>query len=136
MSEENTPQHTEGKHKSRDTLLITGAFLLMLVAIFTIWQFLLKGKAHEENALNKDTVIQVKTDTVKVTDSSVIHTTKSTQTTGSKEKLNNVSNDTVISGQNKKLSDEDKARLKEEFKELPKSKQDKLKRKLKTSLNK
>ena len=85
MSEENTPQHTEGRHKGRDTLLIAGAFLLMLVAIFTIWQFLLKGKSEEDKALNKDTIIQIKTDTVKVTDSSAIHTTKSTQTTGLKE---------------------------------------------------
>jgi hypothetical protein len=134
MSEENTPLHTEGKHKSRDTLLIAGAFLLMLVAIFTIWQFLLKGKSEEDKALNKDTIIQIKTDTVKVTDSSAIHTTKSTQTTGLKEIEH--TNDSVKTFKNEKLTEEDKARLKEEFKELPKSKQDKLKRKLKTSLNK
>lgn len=134
MSEENTPLHTEGKHKSRDTLLIAGAFLLMLVAIFTIWQFLLKGKSEEDKTLNKDTIIQIKTDTVKVTDSSAIHTTKSTQTTGLKEI--DYPNDSVKTFSNEKLTEEDKARLKEEFKDLPKSKQDKLKRKLKTSLNK
>ena len=134
MSEENTPQHTEGKHKSRDTLLIAGAFLLMLVAIFTIWQFLLKGKSEEDKAINKDTIIQVKTDTVKVTDSSTFKTTKSTQTTGLKETEH--INDSVKNFKSEKLTEEDKVKLKEEFKELPKSKQDKLKRKLKTSLNK
>jgi len=85
MSEENTPKQTEGRQKGRDTLLIPGAFLLTLVAIFTIWQFLLKGKSEEDKALNKDTIIQVKTDTVKVTDSSTFKTTKLTQTTVLKE---------------------------------------------------
>ncbi|GEM_PF-1630076 len=80
MSEENTPQQTEGKHKSRDTLLIAGAFLLMLVAIFTIWQFLLKGKSEEERSLLKDTVLPVKQDTVKLKDTIENNKTRSTQT--------------------------------------------------------
>lgn len=136
MAEDNTQQSSPGKRKSRDTYLIAGAFILMITAIITIWQFLLKGKTEEDKALNRDTVIQVKTDTVKLIDSIKQKNTHSTQTINSTEDNINKKNDSVKTGRTEKLSEEDKARLKEEFKELPKSKQDKLKRKLKTSLNK
>lgn len=136
MAEDNTQQGSPGKRKSRDTYLIAGAFILMITAIITIWQFLLKGKTEEDKALNRDTVIQVKTDTVKLIDSIKQKNTHSTQTINSTEDNINKINDSVKTGRIEKLSEEDKARLKQEFKELPKSKQDKLKRKLKTSLNK
>ena len=69
MAEENK-DNTEKKHSSKkDTYLIIGAFALMVVAIFTIWQVLLKGKMDEEISKQKDTVVQVKVDTVRVKDS-------------------------------------------------------------------
>jgi len=52
----------------------------MLVAIFTIWQFLLKGKSEEERSLLKDTVLPVKQDTVKLKDTIENNKTRSTQT--------------------------------------------------------
>ena len=135
MSEENTEQH-HPQVKRKDTLWIAGAFLLMIIAIITIWQFLLKGKSEEERSLLKDTVVQVKTDTIRIADSIKNSKIRSTQTKNSTEEIISKTNDSVKTGRTEKLSEEDKARLKEEFKELPKSKQDKLKRKLKTSLNK
>ena len=135
MSEENTEQH-HPQVKRKDTLWIAGAFLLMIIAIITIWQFLLKGKSEEERSLLKDTVVQVKTDTIRIADSIKNKKIQSTQTINSTEEIISKTNDSVKTGRTEKLSEEDKARLKEEFKELPKSKQDKLKRKLKTSLNK
>ena len=123
MSEENTEQlHPQVKRK--DTLWIAGAFLLMIIAIITIWQFLLKGKSEEERSLLKDTVVQVKTDTVRIADSIKDSKIRSTQTKNSTEEIISKTNDSVKTGRTEKLSEEDKARLKEEFKELPKSKQD------------
>ncbi|HAX48533.1 MAG TPA: hypothetical protein PK605_08980 [Ignavibacteria bacterium] len=58
----------------------------MLVAIFTIWQFLLKGKSEEERSLLKDTVLPVKQDTVKLKDTIENNKTRSTQT----DKTNNI----------------------------------------------
>jgi hypothetical protein len=137
MSEDNNPGTDTKNLKSRDTLWIIGAFGLMIVAIFTIWQFLLKGRTEEERSLLKDTVVQVKTDTVKITDSIKSSNIQSTQTdnskTGNTEQPKDTSN---IKSKLSNLSDEDKAKLKEKYEELPKNKQSKIKKKLRTSLNK
>lgn len=137
MSENNNPG-TEAKiNKGRDSLWIIGAFALMIIAIFTIWQFLLKGKTEEERSLMKDTVVQVKTDTVRITDSLKSSNKHSTQTdnskTGNSEQPKDSSN---IKSKLNSLSDEEKAKLKERFEELPKNKQGRIKKKLRTSLNK
>ncbi len=137
MSEDTTPGTEEKVNKSRDTLWILGAFGLMIIAIFTIWQFLLKGKTEEERSLLKDTVVQVKTDTIKITDSLKSSNKHSTQTnnsnTGNTEQPKDTSN---IKSKLSNLSDEDKAKLKDKFEELPKNKQGRIKKKLRTSLNK
>lgn len=138
MSEDTNPG-TETKTKTkidkgRDTLWIIGAFGLMIIAIFTIWQFLLKGKSEEERSLLKDTVIQVKTDTVKVRDTLKNTKVHPTQT----DKINNIELQHDSSKTKSKLSDlseEDKARIKEKFEDLPKNKQGRIKKKLKSSLN-
>ncbi|NOS86652.1 MAG: hypothetical protein HOP31_16070 [Ignavibacteria bacterium] len=135
MSEDNIPG-SENK-KSRDTLWIIGAFGLMIVAIFTIWQFLLKGKSEEERSLLKDTVIQVKTDTIKITDSIKSSNIQPTQTDN--PKTNNIEqpkDTSKIKNKLSNLSEEDKTKLKEKFEELPKNKQSKIKKKLRTSLEK
>ncbi|HWA06332.1 MAG TPA: hypothetical protein VG961_07270 [Ignavibacteria bacterium] len=137
MSEDTTPGTDAKVNKSRDTLWILGAFGLMIIAIFTIWQFLLKGKTEEERSLLKDTVVQVKTDTIKITDSlnsSKIHSTQTyNSNTGITEQPKDTSN---IKSKLSNLSDEDKAKLKDKFEELPKNKQGRIKKKLRTSLNK
>ena len=50
MSEDTNPGTETKINKGRDTLWIIGAFGLMIIAIFTIWQFLLKGKSEEERS--------------------------------------------------------------------------------------
>ncbi len=137
MSEDTNPGEETNMKKGRDTLWIIGAFGLMIVAIFTIWQFLLKGKSEEERSLLKDTVLQVKTDTVKIIDSLKNTKIQSTRTDNSKINDTEQPQDTSkLKSKLSSLSDEDKAKLKEKFEELPKNKQGKIKKKLRTSLNK
>ena len=126
---EGNTENTELKTpKGRETLWILGAFGLMIVAIFTIWQFLLKGKAEEERTQQQDTVIQVKVDTVKIKDS--------IRTSGNPTKENQITKELPQEPKTKGLTEEEKSKLKEKFEDLPKSKQDKIKKKLRTSLNK
>lgn len=137
MAEENK-DNTEKKHSSKkDTYLIIGAFALMVVAIFTIWQVLLKGKMDEEISKQKDTVIQVKVDTVRLKDSVKNKKEQTTHTNNSTIENTAGQNDTSkIKSKVEDLSKEDKTKLKEKFEDMPKSKQDRIKKKLKTSLNK
>ena len=126
---EGNTENTEVKTpKGRETLWILGAFGLMIVAILTIWQFLLKGKAEEERTQQQDTVIQVKVDTVKIKDS--------IRTSGNPTKENQITKELPQEPKTKGLTEEEKSKLKEKFEDLPKSKQDKIKKKLRTSLNK
>ena len=137
MSEDTNPGTETKINKSRDTMWIIGAFWLMIIAIFTIWQFLLKGKTEEERSLLKDTVVQVKTDTIKITDSLKSSKIQTTQTDNSKTGSNTEQpqDTSKLKSKLSDLSDEDKARLKEKFEVLPKNKQGRIKKKLKTSLN-
>ena len=137
MSEDTNPGTETKINKGRDTLWIIGAFGLMIIAIFTIWQFLLKGKSEEERSLLKDTVIQVKTDTVRLKDSIKLKQEVSNHTnTSINERSENKPDSSKIKSKIENLTDDDKARIKDKFEDLPKKKQDKIKKKLKTSLSK
>ena len=137
MSEDTNPGTETKINKGRDTLWIIGAFGLMIIAIFTIWQFLLKGKSEEERSLLKDTVIQVKTDTVRLKDSVKLKQEVSNHTnTFIDERSENKPDSSKIKSKIENLTDDDKARIKDKFEDLPKKKQDKIKKKLKTSLSK
>ena len=137
MSEDTNPGTETKINKGRDTLWIIGAFGLMIIAIFTIWQFLLKGKSEEERSLLKDTVIQVKTDTVRLKDSVKLKQEVSNHTNASiNERSENKTDSSKIKSKIENLTDDDKARIKDKFEDLPKKKQDKIKKKLKTSLSK
>ena len=137
MSEDTNPGTETKINKGRDTLWIIGAFGLMIIAIFTIWQFLLKGKSEEERSLLKDTVIQVKTDTVRLKDSVKLKQEVSNHTnTSINERSENKTDSSKINSKIENLTDDDKARIKDKFEDLPKKKQDKIKKKLKTSLSK
>ncbi|HMT11493.1 MAG TPA: hypothetical protein PKA39_07710 [Ignavibacteria bacterium] len=140
MSEDNTGNSGKPKSSSKDTLWIAGAFLLMIAAIFTIWQVLLKGK-YEEESKQKDTVVQVRTDTVKIKDSIAEQKKRSTQTqiqstenttNSTSEKKDTSSIRNVV----KNLDDDKKEDLKKKVSELPKKKQDKIRKKLKSELKK
>ncbi len=140
MSEDNTGNSGKPKSSSKDTLWIAGAFLLMIAAIFTIWQVLLKGK-YEEESKQKDTVIQVRTDTVKIKDSIAEQKKRSTQT--QIQSTENTTNSTsekkdtsTIRNVVKNLDDDKKEDLKKKVSELPKKKQDKIRKKLKSELKK
>ncbi len=137
MSEDTNPGTETKINKGRDTLWIIGAFGLMIIAIFTIWQFLLKGRYEEERSLLKDTVIQVKTDTVRLKDSVKLKQEESNHTNTSGDERNENKTDTSkIKSKIENLTDDDKARIKDRFEDLPKKKQDKIKKKLRTSLSK
>lgn len=137
MSEDTNPGTETKINKGRDTLWIIGAFGLMIIAIFTIWQFLLKGKSEEERSLLKDTVIQVKTDTVRLKDSVKLKQEVSNHTnTSGDERSENKPDTSKIKSKIDNLTDDEKARIKDRFEDLPKKKQDKIKKKLRTSLSK
>lgn len=134
MSEDSKDLQDKKPSSKKDTYLILGAFALMVVAIFTIWQVLLKGKMDEEISKQKDTVMLVKTDTLRIKDS-----IKNNPSDKNQPKLNNtqqLKDSSSSIGQNDRLTDVEKSRLKENFKELPESKKDKIKKKLRTGLNK
>lgn len=140
MSEDNTGNSGKPKSSSKDTLWIAGAFLLMIAAIFTIWQVLLKGK-YEEESKQKDTVVQVRTDTVKIKDSIAEQKKRSTQTQiQSTEYTTNSTSEkkdtSTIRNVVKNLDDDKKEDLKKKVSELPKKKQDKIRKKLKSELKK
>ncbi len=140
MSEDNTGNSGKPKSSSKDTLWIAGAFLLMIAAIFTIWQVLLKGK-YEEESKQKDTVVQVRTDTVKIKDSIAEQKKRSTQTQiQSSENTTNSTSEkkdtSSIRNVVKNLDDDKKEDLKKKVSELPKKKQDKIRKKLKSELKK
>lgn len=138
MSEDNT-ENTEGKRSPKKiTIFIIGAFVLMIAAIFTIWQVLLKGKTEDEISNRKDTIVQVKTDTVKIKNSlnritKHIETDNNLTTQSDKELTKDTTKD---HSRIKNLSDEDKRKIKEKLSDLPKNRQDKIKKKLKSGLNK
>lgn len=137
MSEDTNPGTETKINKGRDTLWIIGAFGLMIIAIFTIWQFLLKGKSEEERSLLKDTVIQVKTDTLRLKDSVKLKQEVSNHTnTSGDERSENKPDTSKIKSKIDNLTDDEKARIKDRFEDLPKKKQDKIKKKLRTSLSK
>jgi len=140
LSEDNTGNSGKPRSSAKDTLWIAGAFLLMIAAIFTIWQVLLKGK-YEEESKQKDTVVQVRTDTIKIKDSIAEQKNRSTQTqiqstenttNSTSEKKDTSSIRNVV----KNLDDDKKEVLKKKVSELPKKKQDKIRRKLKSELKK
>ena len=140
MSEDNTGNSGKPKSSSKDTLWIAGAFLLMIAAIFTIWEVLLKGK-YEEESKQKDTVVQVRTDTVKIKDSIAEQKKRSTQTQiQSTEYTTNSTSEkkdtSTIRNVVKNLDDDKKEDLKKKVSELPKKKQDKIRKKLKSELKK
>ncbi len=133
MAEENTNNENSASVKGKETLWIIGAFVLMLVAIVTIWQFMLKGKSDEERTQQQDTVLQVKTDTVKIYDS-LKSTKEQTHTQNSIDTKQ--ANDTGKTKLTDKLSEEDKSKIKEKLDELPKKKQDRVKRKIVSKIKK
>ncbi len=140
MSEDNTGNSGKPKSSSKDTLWIAGAFLLMIAAIFTIWQVLLKGKTEEES-LKQDTVIQIKTDTLRIKDSTEYHKKHSPQTQiQSTENSTNSTSEkkdtSAIRNTVKNLDDDKKEELKKKVSELPKKKQDKIRKILKSELKK
>lgn len=133
MIEENSNNGNSAPVKGKETLWIIGAFVLMLAAIVTIWQFMLKGKTDEERTQQKDTVMQVKTDTVKIHDS--LKTTK--EQTHTQNSINTKqANDTGKTKLTDKLTEEDKSKIKEKLDELPKKKQDRIKRKIISNIKK
>ncbi len=136
MTEENK-DNPEAKPKHvKETYLIIGAFVLMIAAIFTIWQVLLKGKMDEELSQQKDTIVQVKVDTLKIIDSVKNKTTQITHPETKADINKELQQDTSKHQPKlKNLTEEDKNKLKEKFEEQPKSKRDRMKKKLKTSLN-
>ncbi len=133
MAEDNTNNENSAPVKGKETLWIIGAFVLMVVAIITIWQFMLKGKTDEERTQGKDTVMQVKTDTIKIHDS--LKTTKeqthTQNSTNTKQAI-----DTGKTKLSDKLSEEDKSKIKEKLDDLPKKKQDRIKRKIISNIKK
>lgn len=132
--EENNKNNETNTAKGRESLWIIGAFVLMLIAIVTIWQFMLKGKSDEERTQQKDTILQVKTDTVKIKDNTNSENEK-THTQGS---INNTqTNDSgKVNKITDKLSEEDKKVIKDKIEELPKKKQDRIKRKIISNIKK
>lgn len=140
MSEDNTGNSGKPRSSSKDTLWIAGAFLLMIAAIFTIWQVLLKGK-YEEESKQKDTIVQVRIDTIKIKDSLAELKKHSTQTqTQSTENSTNFTSEkkdtSSIRNTVKNLDDDKKQELKKKVSELPKKKQDKIRKILKSELKK
>jgi regulatory protein YycI of two-component signal transduction system YycFG len=134
MTEENKDNPEKRPSFIKESYLIIGAFVLMLAAIFTIWQVLLKGRMDEEISKQKDTIVQVKTDTVRIKDSLKNNPTQTERSTiNSTEQVKDTSK---LKSKLDELSKEDKIKLKEKFEELPKSKQERIKKKLRTSLNK
>lgn len=132
--EENTKNTEPNTSKGRETLWILGAFALMVVAIITIWQFMLKGKSDEDRTQQKDTILQVKTDTIKIKDS-----TKTTnEKTHTQSSINNSQpKDTgKVNKITDKLSEEDKKVIKDKIDDLPKKKQDRIKRKIISNIKK
>jgi len=112
----------------------------MIAAIFTIWQVLLKGKTEEES-LKQDTVIQIKTDTLRIKDSTEYHKKHSPQTQiQSTENSTNSTSEkkdtSAIRNTVKNLDDDKKEELKKKVSELPKKKQDKIRKILKSELKK
>ena len=137
----------EPQSHKKETIGFIAAIVVMLLAIFTVWQVFLKGKASDE----KDTVVQVKVDTLRIKDSlENINKTRTSEnhtneikpgsekdtafirkaTDSIKNKLNKTDIDL------KTLSDGDKTTLKEELKKLPPDRQKRIKKKLKSELNK
>lgn len=108
----------------KDTYLIIGAFALMVVAIFTIWQVLLKGKMDEEISKQKDTVVQVKTDTLRIKDSINKNRTQPINKEASDQKTDTANTQPKLNN----LTDEEKSKLKEKLGEMPKNKKNGLKK--------
>lgn len=138
----------EQQSHKKETIGFIAAILVMLLAIFTVWQVFLKGKASDE----KDTVIQVKVDTLKIKDTTLTKDFNKTMMnnqlggdkstgTGDIKMPGSTGKDTgsVKSPEVKKeekISPEVKDKLKDELSKLPSDKQKKIKRKLKSELNK
>jgi flagellar basal body-associated protein FliL len=144
-------ENSEDKQKSskKETIGYISAVVIFLIAIGTVWQVFLKGKVMEQ----KDTVVQVKVDTIRIKDSlnkvnkttSPIdnNTNSNTEIKSASEKdtarfnrLRDSVKSKISNTDPKELSTEEKKTLKEEFKKLPPKKQDRIKRKLKSEMNK
>ncbi len=144
-------ENTENKPKAskKETIGFIVAIFVFLLAIGTVWQVFLKGKVMEQ----RDTVVQVKVDTVRIKDSiekvnkTKTHTGDNTVNTNGEIKSASEKDTTRLgklkdsvksklpNTDPKDLSTEEKKTLKEEFKKLPPKKQDRIKRKLKSSIN-
>lgn len=144
----------EPQSNKKETIGFIAAIVVMLLAIFTVWQVFLKGKASDE----KDTVVQVKTDTLRIKDS--IEKVNQNKTPTSDNQTGNNQSGEIKSGSEKDtafirkakdtiktklnktdvdlktLSEGDKTTLKEELKKLPLDRQKRIKKKLKSELNK
>ncbi len=115
----------------KDTYLIIGAFALMVVAIFTIWQVLLKGKMDEEISKQKDTVVQVKTDTLRIKDSINKNRTQPINKEASDQKTDTANTQPKLNN----LTDEEKSKLKEKLGEMPKNKKERIKKNLRSKIS-
>jgi hypothetical protein len=136
MAEENKDNPESKPKHVKETYLIIGAFVLMIAAIITIWQVLLKGKMDEESSKQKDTVLQVRVDTLKIKDSLQSKNTPVTQTDKTASLNSETKTDTSKDQPKlKNLTEEDKSKLKEKFEDLPKSKRDRMKKNLRSKLN-
>lgn len=124
-------QEKKPSHK-KETIGFIAAILLMVAALFTVWQVFLKGKVSQEH----DTIVQLKVDTLKIKDSlnNVMKTSPNPNTSNEIKSAPDTTHKYVDSLKskivNRELTTEDKKRLKEEFSSLPKKKQEKIKRKL------
>lgn len=140
----------EPQSNKKEAIGFIAAIVVMLLAIFTVWQVFLKGKASSD----KDTVVQVKIDTLRIKDSleNINKTRTSENQTGNTQEIKSGSEkdtaflrkakDTIKTRLNKTdaelktLTDGDKTTLKEEIKKLPPEREKRIKRKLKSELNK
>jgi mannitol-specific phosphotransferase system IIBC component len=144
----------EPQSHKKETIGFIAAIVVMLLAIFTVWQVFLKGKSSED----KDTVIQVIKDTLIIKDSAdklnQINTHTSDNQTGNTQAgeiksgsekdtaFLRKAKDTIKTRLNKTdaelktLTDGDKTTLKEELKKLPPERQKRIKKKLKSEMNK
>lgn len=136
MTKENKDNPESKPKHVKETYLIIGAFVLMKEAIFTIRQVLLKGKMNEELSQHKDTIVQVKVDTLKIKDSVKYKTTRNTHTE-TKADINKETQQDISKHQPKlkNLTEEDKCKLKEKLEGLSKNKLGKIKKKLRSNLN-
>ena len=153
MEESNTENKPQS-HK-KETIGFIAAIVFMVAAIITVWLVFLRGKDDAETKSKIDTIIQVKVDTLKIKDSSLTKDLNKIMTnTQPGENKSTVTGDIKMPGstgevkkdtgsvkspevkKDDKVSLELKETLKKELSKLPPDKQKRIKKKLKSELNK